>query len=69
GKVDFFGSTLVALARQSEQRVTALLAGGHDVALQALFRGAGLAPATHGIILRALKVWREVANGRRVAGV
>ncbi|RWH75470.1 MAG: DUF2336 domain-containing protein [Mesorhizobium sp.] len=69
GKVDFFGSTLVALARQSEQRVTALLAGGHDVALQALFRSAGLPPATHGIILRALKVWREVANGRRVAGV
>ena len=47
----------------------ALLAGGHDVALQALFRGAGLAPATQGIILRALKVWREVANGKRTAGV
>ena len=47
----------------------ALLAGGHDVALQALFRNAGLAAATHGVILRALKVWREVANGKRVAGV
>jgi uncharacterized protein (DUF2336 family) len=69
GKVDFFGSALVALAQQSEQRVRALLAGGHDVALQALFRSAGLAAATHGIILRALKVWREVANGKRVAGV
>ena len=69
GKVDFFGSALVALAQQSEQRVRALLAGGHDVALQALFRNAGLAAATHGIILRALKVWREVANGKRVAGV
>ena len=43
GKVDFFGSALVALGQQSEQRVRALLAGGHDVALQALFRGAGLA--------------------------
>ena len=69
GKVDFFGSTLVALSQQSEQRVRALLAGGHDVALQALFRSAGLAAPTHGIILRALKIWREVANGRRVAGV
>lgn len=69
GKVDFFGSTLVALGQQSEQRVRALLAGGHDVALQALFRGAGLAAATHAIILRALKIWREVANGKRVAGV
>ena len=69
GKVDFFGSALVALSQQSEQRVRALLAGGHDVALQSLFRSAGLAVATHAIILRALKIWREVANGKRVAGV
>lgn len=69
GKVDFFGSTLVALGQQSEPRVRALLAGGNDVALQALFRSAGLAAATHAIILRALKIWREVANGKRVAGV
>ncbi|TIL63447.1 DUF2336 domain-containing protein [Mesorhizobium sp.] len=69
GKVDFFGSALVALSQQSEQRVRALLAGGHDVALQALLRSAGLAAATHAIILRALKIWREVANGKRLAGV
>ncbi|ESX05800.1 hypothetical protein X769_03250 [Mesorhizobium sp. LSJC268A00] len=69
GKVDFFGSALVALSQQSEQRVRALLAGGQDVALQALFRSAGLAASTHGIILRALKIWREVANGKRLAGV
>ncbi|MER8492027.1 DUF2336 domain-containing protein [Mesorhizobium australicum] len=69
GKVDFFGSALVALSQQSEARVRALLAGGHDVALQALFRGAGMAAATHAVILRALKIWREVANGKRVAGV
>lgn len=68
GKIDFFGSVLVALAAQNETRVTALLAGGRDVALCALFRSAGLAPALHGIILRALKIWREVANGKRVAG-
>ena len=47
GKVDFFGSALVALSQQSEQRVRALLAGGHDVALQALFRSAGLDPCHH----------------------
>jgi uncharacterized protein (DUF2336 family) len=69
GKVDFFGSALVALTRQSEQRVRALLASGQDVALHALLRSAGLATATHAIILRALKIWREVANGKRTAGV
>lgn len=69
GKVDFFGSALVALTRQSEPRVRALLASGQDLALHALFRKAGLAPATHAILVRALKIWREVANGRRMAGV
>jgi uncharacterized protein (DUF2336 family) len=69
GKVDFFGSVLVALTGQAEQRVRALLAGGHDTALQALFAKAGLSVSTHAILIRALKVWREVANGKRVAGV
>ena len=68
GKVDFFGSVLVALADQSEQRVRSLLAAGRDVALSAVFRGAGLSDAVHAILIRVLKVWREVANGKRVAG-
>lgn len=68
GKVDFFGSAMVALTGQAEHRVRALLSGGHDGALSALFRSAGLAASTHGVILRALKIWREVANGKRVAG-
>ena len=68
GKVDFFGSVLVALASQSEQRVRSLLAHGGDVALSAVFRSAGLSDTIHGILIRALKVWREVANGKRIAG-
>lgn len=68
GKVDFFGSVLVALAGQSEQRVRSLLATGSDVALSAVFRSAGLSETVHRILVRALKVWREVANGKRVAG-
>lgn len=69
GKIDFFGAALVALSGQGPLRVTALLASGQDVALTALFGKAALSPVTHGVILRALKVWREVANGRRLAGV
>jgi uncharacterized protein (DUF2336 family) len=69
GKIDFFGTSLLVLTRQSEQRIRALLGSGTDVALQALFRSAGLTEATHAVILRALKIWREVANGKRVAGV
>ena len=69
GKIDFFGSALVVLTRRSEQRVACLLAAGNDVALRALLASAGLAETTHPVILCALKVWREVANGKRVAGV
>jgi uncharacterized protein (DUF2336 family) len=68
GKVDFFGSVLVALTGQSEQRMRALLAAGNDVALCAVFRTAGLSESVHGVLIRALKVWREVANGKRIAG-
>jgi uncharacterized protein (DUF2336 family) len=68
GKVDFFGSVLVALAGQTGERVRSLLATGSDVALSAIFRRAGLSETVHGILIRALKVWREVANGKRIAG-
>lgn len=68
GKVDFFGSVLMALSGQTEGRVRALLASGRDVAVMALFRASGLGAALHLVLLRALKVWREVATGKRVAG-
>ncbi len=68
GKIDFFGSAMVALSQHAESRVRALLAGGSDVAVCALLRSAGLLQGTHGVILRALKVWREVAKGKRLAG-
>jgi uncharacterized protein (DUF2336 family) len=68
GKIDFFGSVLIALGGQTEARVRSLLATGHDVALAALFRAASLPGAVHGVFILAIKVWREVARGRRVAG-
>ncbi|HHZ10360.1 MAG TPA: DUF2336 domain-containing protein [Rhizobiales bacterium] len=69
GKIDFFGSILVALTGYDEARIVALLAQGRDLALSALFRTAGLPEPVGAAALRALKVWRDVANGRRVAGV
>lgn len=68
GKIDFFGSALIGLSGQNEARVRSLLAGGHDVALAALFRAAALPDGVHRVLTCALKVWRDVANGRRVAG-
>jgi uncharacterized protein (DUF2336 family) len=68
GKVDFFGAVLVALSGQPEHRVRSLLQNGGDVALEAAFRKAELPGAVHTILVRALKIWRDVANGKRLAG-
>lgn len=68
GKIDFFGAVLAALSGQAAHRVTAVLSGGRDVAVEALLRSAGLPAGAHGVVIRALKVWRDVANGKRIAG-
>lgn len=68
GKIDFFGSALIALTGQAEARIRTILASGRDVAVIALFRQCGLTTPLPAVLLRALKVWREVANGKRVAG-
>lgn len=69
GKVDFLGSVLMALSGQTEGRVRAILASGRDVAVMALLRGAGVSKELHGVVVVALKIWRNVAAGRQVAGV
>ena len=68
GKIDFFGSVLVALSGKAPDRVRSVLASGHDVAVTSLLRAAGLAQSLHKVFVIALKVWRDVANGRRLAG-
>lgn len=68
GKIDFFGSAIVTLTGQSAPRVRAILAGGQDLAVAALLRSAGLAAATHAVIIKAMRIWRDVARGKRLAG-
>lgn len=68
GKIDFLGAALAALTGHGEARVRGLLNSGRDVALSAMFREAGLSAVVVPVLLCALKVWREVANGKRVAG-
>ena len=68
GRVDFFGAALVQLSGQALPRVRRLLASGHDAALTALFRQAGLGQPIHAVLLRALKAWREVAQARSRIG-
>ncbi len=68
GKIDFLGAVLASLSTQPADRVRTLLQSGRDIALVALFRSAGFSDALHGVVLRALKIWRDVALGKRIAG-
>ena len=68
GKIDFVGSVMIQLTGASERQVRALLASGRDVEVISLFRRCGLTDDYAGVILHALKVWREVANEECVAG-
>ncbi len=68
GKIDFFGSLLAALTGKAVARVTAILASGRDVTVAALLRSAGISAGLHAVVVAALKIWRDVANGKRIAG-
>jgi uncharacterized protein (DUF2336 family) len=68
GKIDFFGAVLVSLTGQNGERVRSLLAGGRDNAVAALLRAARLPRSMDAALLTALGVWRDVANGKRLAG-
>ncbi|WP_157016208.1 DUF2336 domain-containing protein [Mesorhizobium xinjiangense] len=68
GKIDFFGAVLVALTGRPASRIRGILASGRDVAVAATLRAAGMPEASHVAVAAALGLWREVANGKRVAG-
>jgi hypothetical protein len=69
GKVDFFGAMLVSLTDQNNERVQAILSEGRDAAVLALFRKASLPVSTHAPLVTGLKIWRDVAGGKRVSGM
>ncbi len=68
GKMDFFAAVLARLAGRERARVNDVLAAGRDVAVASLLRAAGLDVALDAALIAALKVWRDIANGRLVAG-
>jgi uncharacterized protein (DUF2336 family) len=68
GKIDFFGAVLQTLSGQEADRIRALLASGREGALAALFGKAGIVASVHSVIICALRIWRDVANGNRIAG-
>lgn len=68
GKIDFLAVALEALSGRKVRRIRSLLADGSDLALVALFREAGLEDEYCRIAVVAIRIWRQVANGKRIAG-
>lgn len=69
GKIDFFGKVLETLSGQKSKRICALLTDGREMALSAVLRSAGLPDNLTRVTIKAIHIWRDVANGKRVAGV
>lgn len=69
GKVDFFAAAIAGLTGKALTRVSATLASGSDAAVRSVLAASGLREVLHAPLLRALKIWRRVVRGERVAGV
>ncbi|MCX5516151.1 hypothetical protein C3941_19350 [Kaistia algarum] len=59
GNAAFLGAALAILARMPERRVMAILAGGRNPALRAIFGRAGLPSSAHGAFIAAIDVVRD----------
>lgn len=68
GKIDFVARVLSDLSGQTYERVTAILVGERENQLRALLDASGLARAVHSLFLSAIRIWRDVANGRLGVG-
>ena len=68
GKIDFVARVLADLSGQAYERVTSILVGERDNQLRALLDASGLARTVHSLFLSAIRIWRDVANGRMTIG-
>lgn len=69
GKIDFFGSILMALSGYKHDRIRSVLNEGRASLLAALFNAAGLPENTHHPLCVAIQAWRDAAKGKRNASV
>ncbi|QKV17781.1 DUF2336 domain-containing protein [Oricola thermophila] len=68
GKVDFVARVIADLSGQAYTRVTAIFASERENQLRALLEAAGLAESVHSLFTHAIRIWRDVANGRLQSG-
>ncbi len=69
GRLGFLSVVLQILLDDDRVRTDSLLARGRRNALAAVLKKAGLSPAGSSAVINAVRLWREVADGRRNMGV
>ncbi len=68
GKMDFIARVLATLSGQTTQRVTSILVNERSTQLYALLANAGFSSAVQPVFAYSISLWRDVAQGRLVAG-
>lgn len=68
GKMDFLSRVIASLSGQTAQRVTSILVNERSTQLYALLAKAGFSSAVQPVFANSISLWRDVAQGRIVAG-
>ncbi|KPB01476.1 DUF2336 domain-containing protein [Ahrensia marina] len=68
GKMDFLARVLSSLSGETPSRVTSILVKERKNQLRALLAGAGFSEAVQPVFEYAISLWRDVAQGKLVAG-
>lgn len=68
GKMDFLARVIASLSGQTAQRVTSIFVNERSTQLVALLAKAGFSDAVQPVFASAISLWRDVAQGRMVAG-
>lgn len=68
GKMDFLARVIASLSGQTIQRVTSILVNERSTQLNALLAKAGFSSVVQPVFANSISLWRDVAQGRIVAG-
>jgi len=68
GKIDFVARVLADLSGQAYERVTSIFVAERENQLRALLEASGLSRTVHSLFAMAIRIWRDVANGRMNIG-
>lgn len=67
GRIDFFCEAIISLTDQPGTRVRGIIVDGRAAAMRALYRAAGISPATADVFVTATLIWRDGTRKRGIS--